>query len=118
MSTTDIATPQPPTGTDAPAPLWLRAIVALAALLATAALVYFWKYVLGMTNPKGGGMELVALVPATALYLLTGLPALVMTFTKRTVWSMRAALIMLAIGAVLGFVYYNQIVSEFAQYAR
>jgi hypothetical protein len=73
--------------------------------------IYTWKYVLDRINPKGGGMELMAVGPMTFIFLVLVLPGLVLAIRGL---SLRAAIIFLLLGFAANFVVWSQIVSEFA----
>ncbi len=55
---------------------WLRVLVLAAAAAQTAFWIYTWFYIIGHANPKGDGMELVALGPLTLIFLIFVLPPL------------------------------------------
>lgn len=55
---------------------WLRAIVLVVALGATAFWIYSIWYLIANASPTGGGMELVGIVPMTIVFAALTLPAL------------------------------------------
>jgi hypothetical protein len=91
-------------------------IVVLAAAIAQALfLLYTWWYVPAHANPKGDGMELVALVPLTIIFLVFVLPALTMGIGGR---GLRVAVVLLLIGGIANFLLWTEILSEFASHGR
>ena len=84
-------------------------------LALAAAQTLFWFYLfiyIGQhSNPKGDGMEWVAMVPATLLFLAFAVPALLLGAIGRL---LRFAVVLAGCGAVLNFLFFLEIASEFA----
>jgi glucan phosphoethanolaminetransferase (alkaline phosphatase superfamily) len=89
----------------------LRALVLLGAAAET--LFWFWtfSYIGARANPRGDGMEWLAEMPMTLIFLLLTLPALLLARRGRLLPV--AAVLVLASAAANAFLW-SEIVSEFA----
>jgi ABC-type branched-subunit amino acid transport system permease subunit len=77
--------------------------------------LYSFRYIAIHTNPRGDGMEWLAAVPFTGVFLVFVLPSLIGAVIG--FWSQRAAQIaaaLAALAAVLDVVVWVQIAAEFA----
>ncbi len=97
------------------APRALRPTVLAVAAVQTAFWIYTWYYIIGHANPKGDGMELIAVVPLTFIFLIFVLPAFFMGLAGR---AFRTALILLLVGFAANFFLWTEILSEFAAHGR
>jgi hypothetical protein len=69
-------------------PSWLRAVILTVAVGTAAFWVYAIYYLIANTNPTGGGMELVAIVPLTVVFAALKLPALLLARKGRhLIWA-------------------------------
>jgi hypothetical protein len=73
--------------------------------------IYTFFYIDARANPKGDGMEWLAIVPMSFIFFALVLPALIMGIGGR---ALRTATIMALIGAAANFVVWSQILGEFA----
>jgi hypothetical protein len=103
---------QPPSAASA---VSIRATVILVAGAQTVFWLYTWYYILGHANPKGDGMELMATMPMTMIFLVLVAPALVLGLAGR---ALRTALVLLLIALVLNFFIWSEVVKELASHGR
>jgi hypothetical protein len=73
--------------------------------------LFFWYYIGQHSNPMGDGMEWIAIVPATLLFLAFAVPALILGLIGRLLW---VAAALAGIGVVLNLIFFLQIAAEFA----
>jgi len=78
-------------------------------------LLYTWIYIPAHANPMGDGMELVALMPLTLIFLIFVLPPLIMGIGGR---GLRVGVVLLLIGAAANFLLWGEILREFAGHGR
>lgn len=99
-----------------PAP-WnaVRIGVIVVAVAQTLFWAYSWHYVISRANPKGDGMELVALVPMTFVFLIFVAAPLMNGISGR---APRLSVVLLLAGAVANALLFSEIVSELAPHAR
>ena len=95
-------------------PKGLRPIV----LALTSAQIVFWLYLFvyigARANPKGDGMEWVAIAPATLILGVFVLPPLTMAWNRQ---ALRVATTLAVVGAALNLAFFLEIAREFAESA-
>jgi hypothetical protein len=87
----------------------LRVTVLGLAAAQTAFWIYTWYYLIRNANPMGDGMELVATVPLTFIFLVFVLPGFLLALNRR---ALIAALVLLGIGLLANAALWTQILSE------
>jgi hypothetical protein len=94
-----------------------RLRVAIYAGIAVQVLIYLYLFVyIGRhANPKGDGMEWVAIVPATFVLGIGALPALGLGFSRRF---LPAGVMLALIGVALNAAFFLEIAREFAESGR
>ncbi len=90
----------------------LRAVVLIAAGLQVLFWLYFFFYIGQHSNPKGDGMEWVAVMPATLILAIFVVPALQFGTKNRM---LLAGLLLAAAGALLNIAFFAEIAREFAE---
>ena len=82
-------------------------------MAAIAAEVIFWLYTIYFierhTDLNGSGLEVIAMIPMTAVAMFLVLPALLLSFVRRALWAAGALAIL---AAAADFVLWGKIVSE------
>lgn len=91
-----------------------RLFVLLFSIVQTAFWIYTWYYLIAHANPKGDGMELVATVPLTLIFLIFVLPAFFMGLAGR---ALRTSVVLLLLGFCANALLWMQILSELAPHA-
>ncbi len=76
--------------------------------------LYFWVYIGAHANPKGDGMEWVAIAPATLILGVFVLPALMFAWRRQ---SLLVAALIAVVGAGLNVAFFLEIAREFAESA-
>jgi hypothetical protein len=93
---------------------WLRVSVAVVAGAETLFWLYTFYYIAARANPNGDGMEWLAAVPMTAIFLALTLPAVVFGVRRRAPW-IGAVFAILSLGS--NAVIWGEVVAEFSSIA-
>jgi hypothetical protein len=87
----------------------LRIFVIAAAVAQTLFWIYTWYYIITRTNPRGDGMELVATVPLTMIFLLFAAIPFMNAVSSR---APRLSAVLVIIGVVANAFLFSEIVAE------
>ena len=95
-----------------------RGVLAVAAV-ATLFWIYTFFHIARVANPRGDGMEFLAAVPMTTIFLFLVLPPLVVApFLRRYPTALKIVALVLALGVILDVLIWWQILIEFAGKGR
>ncbi len=93
-------------------PKGLRPFVLALADAQIAFWLYLWVYIGARANPKGDGMEWVAIAPATLILGAFVLPALIFAWKRQ---SLLVAALLAIVGAGLNVAFFLEIAREFSE---